>query len=259
MEELFSTTLWDAVHKKPESTFIIRDLICNNNNLIVSESDEFRTRFILQMVIDMMNPNCNSFLEKFNIDKRQGRYSILYINTDNAIKDIASILRDLIYGLDNQLVIEILNNIHFIDCYDRFCQNLSESNFYNLVQGVIENENPDLIVIDSFYGLSKYYKNQASYIEAMNALSKITFVAKEFGKTIILTNNINIRKADLEDALRSSVTFTNWSDNIIWLKKVDNENCTLKKIKSGIDFLSDNSETALKFDGKRLSVSGYYK
>ena len=77
MGELFSTTLWNAVRKNQESVLIINDLFYNNNNLLVCESDEFRTRFILQMMLDMVNLNCNSFVNNFTIRKRNGRYEDL--------------------------------------------------------------------------------------------------------------------------------------------------------------------------------------
>ena len=69
--------------------------------------------------------------------------------------------------------------------------------------------------------------------------------------------SIKTNNPDLEDALRSSIPFTNWSDNIIWLKKTGNDSCSLKKIKSGNEFLTDNSEIGIKFDGKRFHATGY--
>ena len=69
MTHFFSTTLWEAVRKKQETVSIVDGLIFENNNLIVSESDDFRTRFILQMMLDLVNLNSNSFLNHFAIRK----------------------------------------------------------------------------------------------------------------------------------------------------------------------------------------------
>ena len=257
MGELFSTTLWNAVRKNQESVPIINGLFYNNNNLIVCESDEFRTRFILQMMFDFANQDCNSFLDQFVIRKRDGRHSALYINTENSIKDIKSILRDVSYSMDNNLVIGLLNEIHFIDCYGVIDYRSNITNFKNLFQGVIENENISLIVIDSYSGINKRRKSEVPVREAMNDLSEITFIAQQYGIPIILTNKIKANNADLEDALSSSIAFTNWSNNIIWLKKTGNDSCLLKKIKSGNEFLTDNSEIGIKFDGKRFHATGY--
>ena len=256
MGELISTTLWNAVRKNQESVPIINDLFYNNNSFLVCESDEFRTRFILQMMFDVVNLNCNSFLNQFVIGKRDSRYSVLYVNTENSIKDIKSILRDVSYGMDNNLVIGLLNEIHFINCYGSFNYHSNINDFKNLLQGVIENENIGLIVIDSYTGLNRRNESEVSVNEAMDNLSEITFIAQQYGIPIILTNKIKANNPDLEDALRGSIAFTNWFNNIIWLKKTGNDSCSLKKIKSGNEFLTDNSEFGIKFDGKRFHATG---
>lgn len=252
MGELFSTTLWNAVRKNQESVPIINGLFYNNSNLIVCESDEFRTRFILQMMFDFVNLNCNSFLDQFVIGKRDDRHSALYINTENSIKDIKSILRDVSYGMDNNQVIGLLNEIHFIDCFGLYNLHSNIIDLRNLLRGLIEQEGISLIVIDSFSGLIKHEESNVSVKEALHDLHEITLFAQQYGLPLIFTNKIVVKNPDLDDVLRSSIAFTNWTDNIIWLKKTGNDSCSLKKIKSGNEFLTDDSEIQIKFDGKRL-------
>ena len=252
MTEILSTTLWDAVRKKQESVSIIDGLIYENNNLIVSESDDFRTRFILQMMLDMVNLNCNSFFNNFTIRKRNGRYPVLFINSENSIKDIKNMLRDISYGMENNHVIEMLNHIHFIDCFGLYNLHSNIIDLRNLLRGLIEQEGISLIVIDSFSGLIKHEESNVSVKEALHDLHEITLFAQQYGLPLIFTNKIVVKNPDLDDVLRSSIAFTNWTDNIIWLKKTGNDSCSLKKIKSGNEFLTDDSEIRIKFNGKRL-------
>ena len=149
---------------------IVYPFLSNDSKLMVCSYNYFhRTRLVLKLCVELLNPSKDRFLGAYSINKLNCPNKILWIYSEPYVYYNYKTLDDLIKNMDFNDKIEITNNLIMlrIDTLSTASEHICESYWIEYVHEFIKRNGIDLVVLDS---LSSLIQNKISSPNYLNDL-----------------------------------------------------------------------------------------
>ena len=217
-----SITLLELMDTKLNYPMIINPFLMKQTKLLLcAEKGTCKSHLALQMILELLNPQKDKFLDTFPIDSSNRPKSILYINGENSIYELQMKIEGLCRSLQQSDYKNILTNCHLMTKKD-FCtfnDRLDNDYFIKGIKKRIIEDEAEFLVIDNLQCFNKGEENDNSNMRVL--LDNLTPIITEFDIPFMLVHHSS-KQSTPDNFARGASSIGDWCSHALYIQKLAN-------------------------------------